>query len=383
MLRLCLLLLLAPVAVLAQPINVPLMGHTERVYAVAVSPDGKTLATGSFDKTIKLWDAGSAKEFRTIGGANGHTNTITALAFAPKEPTLATASTDNTVKLWDVKRDKPTETALKTLPHPQLVNCLAFNATGTTLATGGQDGILRFWDMTKKEPGTPKTITAHEIAQPKQPQAIYSLVWLPDGKQIITASNDRSIKVWDVDGLKLVREIKPGADKPPPTAEFRKASAVVFPGSASAMINLPPSQGHTDQVYTLALSADGKTLASGGADRQMKLWNPATGEHLRTLKNDKFKPKVESFPTPSHPGFVQAVAFGNDGKSLVSVGTAPRNKGFLAVWNVVDGALKSGEEFETGAMYAVTVLPDNRLLIGCGPKTRGMTESEAYLWTLK
>jgi WD domain, G-beta repeat len=383
MLRLCPILLLIPCTVLAQPINVPMMGHTERVYAVAVSPDGKTLATGSFDKTVKLWDATSAKEFRTIGGANGHTNTITALAFHPKEATLATASTDNTVRLWDIKRDKPAEAAQKTLQHPQLVNCLGFNASGTTLATGGQDGILRFWDMTKKEPGTPKTITAHETLQPKQAQAIYALVWLPDGKQIITASNDRSIKVWDVEGLKLVREIKPGADKPPPTKEFRTACAVVFPGAATALVNLPPSQGHTDQVYTLALSADGKTLASGGADRQIKLWNPATGEHIRSLKNDKFKPKVDSFPTPSHPGFVQAVVFSNDGKSLISVGTAPRNKGFLAVWNVADGVLKSGEEYETGAMYAVTPLPDNRLLIGCGPKLRGATESDAYLWTVK
>src|SRR5438046_2240027 len=73
-----------------------LKGHTEAVYAVAFSPDGKQLATGSFDKTVRLWDTASGKEVKTFGGAAGHQNLVLSVAFSPDGKTLASGSQDNT-----------------------------------------------------------------------------------------------------------------------------------------------------------------------------------------------------------------------------------------------------------------------------------------------
>ena len=353
-----------------------LKGHTDPVYAVAVAPDGKTFATGSFDKTIKLWNAADGKERRTLGGTAGHTNLVLSVAFHPKEPILASSSSDNTVKFWDVKAEKPADAPVRNLAHPQLVNAIAFDKDGGRLATGGQDGILRIWDVSKKENPAPKTINAHVPPAPQQPQPIYAVLWTPDGKQVITASNDKSIKIWDVDGAKLAREIKPGSDRPPPAKEMIGAAPGVMGVANGFQLGLPPSPGHLDQVYTLALSGDGKVLASGSADRTIKLWNPATGTLIRTLTNPNLK-------GGAHPGFVQGVRFTPDGSKLVSVGGAPKLKGYVAVWNVADGKLLSGAEVPLGTVYAVDVKADGTALFGCGPKVRGATESEAVVVSVK
>jgi WD40 repeat protein len=362
-----------------QPLLSPLIvlkGHADPVYAVAISPDGQTFATGSFDKTIKLWNAADGKEKRTLGGAQGHTNLVLTLAFHPKEPLLASGSSDNRVLVWDVKADKPAEAPVRTLQHPQLVNAVAFDPAGTRIATGGQDGQLRIWDVSKKDTPQPKVIAAHVPPSPQQPQPIYAVLWTPDGKQLITAGNDRSIKVWDADGAKLVREMKPGSDKPPPAKELLAAAPGAVGGALGYQFKQPPPPGHLDQVYSLALTADGKLLASGSADRTVKLWNPVTGELIRTFTNPALK-------GVAHPGFVQGVRFTADGSKLVSVGGAPKLKGYVAVWNVADGKVLSGEEVPFGLVYAVDLKADGTAILGCGPKQRGATDSEAVVVAIK
>lgn len=349
-----------------------LKGHTDPVYAVAISPDGQTIATGSFDKTVKLWAAADGKEKRTLGGAGGHTNLVLAVAFHPKEPLLASASSDNRVLVWDVKADKPADAPVRTLQHPQLVNAVAFDPAGTRVATGGQDGVLRIWDVSKKDTPAAKAINAHVPPQPQPPQPIYSVLWLDGGKQIATAGNDRSIKIWDADGAKLVREIKPGSDRPPPAKEVLAAAPGVVGGANGFVMTQPPPPGHLDQVYALAVTADGKRLASGSADRTIKLWDPASGALLRTLTNPTLK-------AGAHPGFVQGVRFTTDGSKLVSVGGAPKLKGYVAVWDVAAGKLLSGVEVPFGMVYAVELRADGTAVLGCGPKQRGATDSEAVV----
>src|SRR5436853_6539433 len=77
-----------------------LKGHTEIVYAVAFSPDGKYVVTGSFDKTLKLWETATGKEIKTFGGATGHQNLVLSVAWSPNGRILASGSSDNTAKLW-------------------------------------------------------------------------------------------------------------------------------------------------------------------------------------------------------------------------------------------------------------------------------------------
>jgi WD40 repeat protein len=133
---------------------------------------------------------------------------------------------------------------------------------------------------------------------------------------------------------------------------------------------------HSDAVYAISWHKDGQLLASGSADRTVKVWNPATGELVRTLANPALKGMA-------HPGFVQGVRFTPDGSKLVTVGGAPKLKGFVAVWNVADGKLLSAAEVPFGMVYAVDVRADGTAILGCGPKARGDTASDAVVVTVK
>ncbi|ERT09890.1 phosphotransferase enzyme family protein [Lyngbya aestuarii BL J] len=116
-----------------------LKGHSGRVYSVAFSPDGCTLASGSYDQTIKLWDMETHREIATL---KGHSNTIDSVAFSPDAQMLASGSDDKTVKLWDVK----TQTEITTLKgHSDQVKYVAFSPDGNTLASGSYDKTIKLW----------------------------------------------------------------------------------------------------------------------------------------------------------------------------------------------------------------------------------------------
>ena len=225
------------------------------------------------------------------------------------------------------------------------------------MATGCQDGILRIFDVSKVPAPPPKAINAHILPQG---QSIYTVAWHPDGKLVASGSLDKSIKIWDATAGTVVKEIKPGSDTAPAPGAVRLT-------------------GHTDQVFALAYTKDGKQLASGGSDRTVKLWNSDTGALVREFSNPSFKPLGDGGPAPAHPGFVQSVKFTADNTKLVSVGTAPKFRGYLAVWNVADGKLLYGSELDFGPLTSVDVRPDGSLLLGCGPKQRGTTDSEAVV----
>lgn len=362
-----------------QPVAV-FKGHTDPIYAVAVSPDGKFAATGSFDKTIKLWDLATRKEVTALAGKNGHQNQVLTVAFSPSGTVLASGGSDNVAKIWDLRVLKLSklwqsafEPAVKSVPHPNLVDAVAFDKTGTLLATGCHDGILRICDVAKG--AVTKTVNAHTTPQANP---IYAVAWSPDAKQLATASFDRSIKIWDAASGNLVRHIRPGTERLPPAPTIAKTAPGVIGALGGSFLNAPNEPGHLDQVFTLAYTKDGKHLASASSDRTIKLWEAGTGELVRSFPNPTLKAPGFGQPQPSHPGFIHMVRFTPDESKLVSVGTAPRGQGYLAVWKVADGSLLAGQELPLGPIYAFDLLKDG-VLLGCGPKARFQSEAEAVI----
>lgn len=330
---------------------------TGGIRGLSFSPNNAVLAAGCDDNTVPTWNVVYATgqptppDFGKALQSFGHAAAVADVVFAT-DALLVSGGQDKAIKAWKLASDTPA----KSLSLPNLVDAVGFDPGGTILATGCHDGTVRTWDIAK---GTQlKQINAH--TQPAV-APVYAVAYSPDGKQLVSCSLDRSIKIWDANTAMLIRELKPYKEK-------------------------EAEHGHRDGVFTVAYSPDGKLLASGGSDRSIKLWNVADGNFLRDCISPNAKPTATpNVPTPpqAHPGWVYSVRFTPDGKRLVSAGNAPRNQGYLAVWNVADGTLLDGQELPLGAFYSVAVAPDGKsAAIGSGPRGRQFADVNAYILRL-
>ncbi len=156
-------------------------GHGDYVSSVIFSPDGQTLASGSADKTVKLWDTKTGKELVTF---KGHGDRVSSLAFSPDGRTLASGSADKTVRLWEVK----TARELASLKgHGLYVLSVIFSPDGRTLASGGLDKMVKLWDAK----------TGQELATFKGHRStVHSVAFSPDGRTLASGSADGTVKLW-------------------------------------------------------------------------------------------------------------------------------------------------------------------------------------------
>jgi WD40 repeat protein len=209
-----------------------IQGHRDAIYAAELSPDGKLLATGSYDQKIKLWDVASGKELRTL---HGHNDAVYDLAFHPHGKLLASASGDRTVKLWDVA----TGERLDTLNQPEKEQyAVAFSPDGKRIVAGGVDRRIRVWDITRggKEGTNPIAFSrfAHD-------GGILRLAFTPNGQMLVSTAEDRRVKVWETESFTQLKVLEAQPDWPQALA--------IAPDSKSLMI------GRLDgslQTYSLA-----------------------------------------------------------------------------------------------------------------------------------
>ena len=196
-----------------------LSGHQESVYSVSWSPDGQTLASASYDKTVKLW----SKQGKLLQTLTGHQEPVYSVSWSPDGQTLASASGDKTVKLWS-KQGK----LLQTLTgHQESVGSVSWSPDGQTLASASYDKTVKLWS---KQGKLLQTLTGHQ-------EPVESVSWSPDGQTLASASDDKTVKLWSKQG-KLLQTLT----------------------------------GHQEPVNSVSWSPDGQTLASASYDNTVKLW---------------------------------------------------------------------------------------------------------------
>ncbi|MFM9458426.1 nSTAND1 domain-containing NTPase [Streptomyces europaeiscabiei] len=372
----------------ALPVHRRLFGHTDEVRAVAFSPDRNTLATGSADKTVRLWDPATGKTRTTL---KGHTDQVTSVAYSPDGHTLATGSADKTVRLWDPATHK-TRTTLK--EHTQPVTSVAYSPDGHTLATTdgydtrlrhavtgkshttltyetaliitfspdsktfatASDRIVRLWDAATGSPRS--TLTGHA-------NVVVALAFSRDSRSLATAGRDKTVRLWSADTSETRTTLAKHTDTVASMA-FSPDGHILATASYDDTVRLwDPATGkirrtleaHDGDVNAVAFSRDGRTLATASEDGTVRLWDPATGKSRHTLKG--------------HDGQVWTVAFSRDGRTLAT-GSAEGKTARL--WDTATGETRTELTGHNESVSAVAFSPDGRTL------ATGSADSTARLW---
>jgi WD40 repeat protein len=295
-------------------------GHAAVVSSIALTPDGKTLATGSYDATIKIWDLNTYNETAIL---RGHTAGIYSVAIAADGKTLASGSHDDTARIWDVATGKE----LAVLKHRYHVKRVAFTPHGRALLTAGE-GPIKLWDLDTAE----ELATFDLVMEKANVNLVLCMAVTADGALLCTGHGDGKIILWDVKRRKKMRTIQTNdrtSDKHVPSVTFSPDGKTVACGIGYGVVKLWDTasgeeklriDAHRTRVWGLAISPDGKALASGGWDGKVKLWDMDTGKERGAFL--------------AHKDRVYALAFTPDGQSLVSGGGIQFKRGEAKLWDL-------------------------------------------------
>ena len=318
---------------------VPQIGHYSSVMSLAYSPDGKRIASGDWDKAVRIWDADTGELVTVL---LGHEAAVRALAYSPDGTHVVSGSVDTTVRVWNIS----TGASRVLKGHQGSVYSLSYSPNGEYLASGSVDTTIRVWNIST---GASRVLKGHQ-------GSVYSLSYSPNGEYLASGSVDTTIRVWDI-----------------------------TTGETTVVL-----EGHRDAVYSLAYSPDGNDIASGGSDSTVRIWDVSTANNwlvlsshqrdvvavtysrngkrimsgsmdqtVRTwdIKRGRFL-SVLSLSGDS----VDEVAFSPDGSSVAS----GSRFGDLRLWNVSTGELKKTLHRSSDAIFALASNSDGTRITSRG-----------------
>lgn len=307
-----------------------LAAHAHAIRTMVISPDGRTLASGGFDTFVCTWDVATGRALHTFLNL-GHASA--SLAFSADGQMIAAAAVEQVVSLLDLTKGEQVD-ALHA--YSNRLYSIDFSLDGHTLASGGTDGVVRLWDLrsTQSTPSTPSagqalsTLSlskgeglntsardAGRVVQTLQGHTgwVRSVATSPRGETLASASDDGTIRLWDMGGH-LLTSLLGHSDRVESIA-FNPDARLLVSASTDATLrvwdvrsgkSLHVLKGHDARIYVCDFSPDGRLVASGSADRTVRVWDAHTGEALLVLCG--------------HTNGVKCVAFSPDGRLLASGG---------------------------------------------------------------
>ncbi|MEH2306659.1 WD40 repeat domain-containing protein, partial [Nostoc sp.] len=322
-------------------ITQPWHKHEAKIICVAFSPDGKFIVSGSSDSTVRLWDIQGNPIGQPWHGHEGHVNSV---EFSPDGKFIISGGCDRTIRLWNINGN------LITQPwrgHEGQVNSLAFSPDGKLIISGG-DRTVRLWELHQ--------ILQNRVigrSQRKYENWVNSVAFSPDSKWIISASNDSTVRLWDIEG-NTIGQPWHGHEKEVNSVAFSPDGKWIISASNDLTVRLwdiegntigQPWHGHEKEVNSVAFSPDGQWIVSASNDLTVRLWdihgNP-TGQ-----------------PWHGHEKEVNSVAFSPDGKLIVSAS----NDSTIRLWDIEGNPIGQPWHGHEKEVNSVAFSPDGKLIV--------------------